>query len=126
MNKGIIFTIDGLFALLLIGILIVSFSGYKQTNNLDEIMVSQKIGDLLITSQQLQIKNINTLTRNYKELINKDGYVKINNQIKYIGSRRYKYNSLISQGITYINSFNHKIYIEIGVYNWCFILLELD
>ena len=117
MNKGIFFTIDGLFALLFIGILIISFSGYQQQNNLDKLMISQKIGDLLITTQQLQIININTLAKNYEKLINKDGYIKINNQIKYIGSRKYKYNSLISQDITYINSFNYKIYIEIGVYD---------
>jgi len=116
-NKGIFFTIDGLFALLFIGILIVSFNGYKQTNNLDEIMISQKIGDLLISSQQLQITNMDILTKNYQKLINKDGYIKINNNTRYIGTRKYKYNSLISQDITYINSFNHKIYIEIGVYN---------
>ena len=116
MNRGIFFTIDGLFALLFIGILIISFNGYQQTNNLDKLIISQKIGDLLITSQQLQTTNINILVKNYEKLINKDGYVKINNQIKYIDSRKYKYNSLISQDITYINSFNYKIHIEIGVY----------
>jgi hypothetical protein len=117
-KKGILFTFDGLLALIFIAILIGVFSTNLTANNikqLEKIQINQKISDLLITSQYLEIDDLYTLEKNYKKLFNKQpGYIKINNKIKNINASIK--NQLITQSITYINSSNKEIYIEIGVY----------
>lgn len=115
MNKGILFTIDGILALIFISLL-VSIN-LSNTNNLEEINKLndlEKLSDLLITSQILEIENINILEENFKKIFpNKNGIIKINNTTKNIG--KCENLQTISQKVTYINKSNNKIYIEINI-----------
>ncbi len=117
-NKGIIFTIDALLALLFISLLfLMSTPSNKELDYFEEYQVSQIIGDLLITSQIQDIENINQIKQNYTKLLgNREGYIKINNTQITTGTKNKLKNKLISQRITYINISNKEIYIEIGVY----------
>ncbi|MDD3178030.1 MAG: hypothetical protein PHR26_00765 [Candidatus ainarchaeum sp.] len=116
-NKGILFTIDGMLALIFISLLITI--NLNNTNNLEEIEKLDtllKISDLLITSQHIELENINILEKNFKKIFpNKKGYIKINNQIKEIGKKCTNCD-IISQKATYINKSNQEIYIEIRIY----------
>jgi len=114
-NRGILFTIDGLIALMFIILSIVIFTT-NTTDNTEQYLITEKISDLLITSQKLEITSLNTLEENYNKLIPKEGYIKINNKFKKINTNNSKDKKVISQAITYINSSNNEIYIEIGVY----------
>lgn len=119
-NKGVLFTIDGLLAIIFIAILIFIFSIGTSNNYSKQIQTienTQKISDLLITTQYLEITNILELEENYIKLFkNKKGYIIINNMEKKVGNTS-KTQNLISQSIRYINSSNKEIYIEIGVYD---------
>ncbi len=117
--KGQIFSIDGIFALLFCAFFILVFNlsdSQEQENNLDLIKI-QKINDLLITSQHLQIDNINILEQNFVSLFpNTCGYIKINHTQKEINCQNATKIKLLSNSIKYINNSNHNVYIEIGVY----------
>lgn len=114
-NKAIIFTIDALIALLFVGILGLVLQ-LPVTESPDKILINNRISDLLITSQKLELNNIVDIEQNYKLLLGeKPGYIIINNKKKEINNNTYKTN-IISQNIKYINSSNKEIYIEIGVY----------
>ncbi|MCK9293008.1 MAG: hypothetical protein WCY27_01960 [archaeon] len=118
-NRGLFFTIDGLFALIFITILLFSFNMSTTTNtdkDLEKIIITSRISDLLITSQLLEIDNLKDLEKNYNKLFENKGYVKIDSKLKEINSKSKNENQLISQSIKYINSSNKVIYIEIGVY----------
>lgn len=117
--KGQIFTIDGLFALVFCVLFLIIFTIDTQSNKKTniELLKLQKINDLLITAQYLNIQEINALEKNYLILFpNTCGYVKINNNVKEINCTNSIKKTLLSNSIKYINNSNHKIYIEIGVY----------
>lgn len=84
--------------------------------DLEKIIITSRISDLLITSQLLEIDNLKDLEKNYNKLFENKGYVKIDSKLKEINSKSKNENQLISQSIKYINSSNKVIYIEIGVY----------
>ncbi len=117
--KGIVFTIDAILALTFIAVLgLVLFVPITEdTNKIEKVIINNKISDLLLTTQTLQIDQVQELKNNYLKLFStRKGYIKINNQkteINYLNSNKYK---LITQNIRYINSSNKEIYIEIGVY----------
>jgi hypothetical protein len=116
-NKGIVFTIDAVLALLFIILLSVTlhFQIYQNTKEVETILINNRISDLLITAQHLEINNIEILENNYKQLFeNTPGYIKINNNKKVINKNNKT--KLITQNIKYINSSNKEIYIEVGVY----------
>jgi len=118
-NRGLFFTIDGLFALIFISLLIFSFNMSTTTNtnnDLEKIIITSKISDLLITSQILEIENLKELENNYNKMFENKGYININSKIKEINTKTINEKQLISQSIKYINSSNKEIYIEIGVY----------
>jgi len=117
-NKcGIIFTIDGALALIFISTLILISNNSNSWSQLNEYQANKMIGDVLITSQILEINNIYEIESNYKSLFGeKPGYIKLNNDIKKMGNANPLKSKLISQRITYINISNKEIYIEIGVY----------
>lgn len=118
-NKGIIFTIDGLIAILLVSalILVCTNTANTQGSKLEEYQINQRIGDILITSQILEINNIYEIKNNYIELIGeRNGYIKLNTKLIWVGERNNLEKNLISQKITYINISNKEIYIEVGVY----------
>ena len=114
-SRAIVFTIDALIALLFVGIMGLILH-LPATEPVDKILINNRISDLLITSQKLEINNISDIEQNYKSLLGeKPGYVIINSKRKEINNKKYKTN-IISQNIKYINSSNKEIYIEIGVY----------
>jgi hypothetical protein len=85
-------------------------------NDLEKIIITSKISDLLITSQILEIENLKELENNYNKMFENKGYININSKIKEINTKTINEKQLISQSIKYINSSNKEIYIEIGVY----------
>jgi hypothetical protein len=100
-------------------VLILFVFDYNEETDIDyeEIILSNKIKDLLITTKYLEIKDVEQLSNNFKKLIpNRSGYVKINNNYKYIKSKNNNNKEIISNSITYINSSNKKLYVEIGIY----------
>jgi len=117
-NKGIVFTIDALIAIMfvaLLGIILFIPIG-ENTQEVEKTLINNKISDLLTTSQLLEIENLEELKENYIKLFeNKKGYVKINTKKLEI-NKESKNRNLITQNIKYINSSNKEIYIEIGVY----------
>jgi len=118
-TKGIVFTIDAILALTFVAILsLVLFVPINDnTQEVEKIIINNKISDLLITTQILEINQINTLENNYKKLFNtRKGYIQINNEKIEINKQNLKTPKLITQNIRYINSSNKEIYIEIGVY----------
>lgn len=120
-NKGIVFSLDSIFALIIISMLFFVFFSVT-TNEIEELTnlyVSQKISDLLITSQFLEIDYLSQLEDNYNKLLpNVPGYIKINSSQRYLHfSKSNSYKKLISQNITYVNSFGKEVYLEIGVYS---------
>ena len=117
-NKGIVFTIDAILALLFISLLLlIGITSNKELDDFEKYQVNQIIGDLLITSQILGIENINEVEQNYTKLLgNREGYIKINNDQIRTGIKNKLKSELISQRITYINISNKEIYIEIGAY----------
>jgi hypothetical protein len=118
-NKGFVYTIDCLIALMMVSVLILFVFDYNEETDIDyeEIILSNKIKDLLITTKYLEIKDVEQLSNNFKKLIpNRSGYVKINNNYKYIKSKNNNNKEIISNSITYINSSNKKLYVEIGIY----------
>lgn len=118
-NKGIVFTLDALIALFFVAILsLVFFLNISYDfKSFEKIILTNQISDLLITSQLLEIEQINELEANYIKLFeNKKGYLIINNQKKEINSKNSQKHKILSQNIRYINSSNKEIYIEIGVY----------
>jgi len=119
-GKGIFFTIDGLFALMFIILLVFVFNNHTSINkpikDLERIKITNKVSDLLLTSQILMIEDVMVLEKNYEKLIEKNGYIIINNTEKQIILNNSKGKEVISQSIKYINGSNKVIYIEIGVY----------
>jgi hypothetical protein len=125
MNKAFILIIDCMFALILIiSLFFVLENNYLSSNSKDteqiiEIIISQKINDLLVTSQKLKIDKIEVLQENYIKLFPKNkAYIKINNQKTEINNNlnNISKTKLISNSIRYIKSSNKEIYIEIGVF----------
>ncbi len=117
-NKGIIFTIDGIIALTFIALfsMILFVPTYDNTKEIEKILINNRISDLLITAQLLEIENSNILEQKFQLLLeDKSGFIIINNKKIEINNSHEK-TRLISQNIRYINSSNKEIYIEIGVY----------
>lgn len=117
-NKGVLFTIDGLIALLFVSMLIIILNTpvVDNTKESEKILINNRISDLLITSQILEIENPCEIENNFKKLFeNKKGYILLNNE-KIEINKEYKKYRKISKNIKYINSSNKEIYIEIGVY----------
>jgi len=113
-NKGIMFTIDAIIALLFVGIMGFILQ-VPNIESAEKILINNRISDLLITSQKLEIDSIEQLEENYKLLFpTTEGYIIINSKKKEINKKNNKYR-IISQNIKYINSSNKEIYIEIGV-----------
>jgi len=113
-NKGIMFTIDAIIALLFVGIMGFILQ-VPNIESAEKILINNRISDLLITSQKLEIDSIEQLEENYKLLLQTtEGYIIINSKKKEINKKNNKYR-IISQNIKYINSSNKEIYIEIGV-----------
>jgi hypothetical protein len=118
-NKGLLFTIDAILALLFIIILLIilSLPILENTKDVEKILINNRISDLLITSQLLEINEVLELEKNYLQLFGKkSGYITINSKKIEINSENKIKTRLISQNIRYINSSNKQIYIEIGVY----------
>lgn len=120
-NKGQIFVVDGLLALVFASLLILTIQSIGSVNfakNNVELLKMQKINDLLITAQFLKIDDLETLERNYVLLFTSTpGYIKINNNRKEINKSGKEKTTTFSNSIKYINNSNNKIYIEIGVYS---------
>lgn len=117
-HKGVIFTIDAILALLFVILLSITlyFSISDNTKDIEKILINNRISDLLITAQHLEINNLQVLEKNYQNLFeNYPGYIKINNNKKIINKNNKT--NLITQNIKYINSSNKEIYIEVGVYH---------
>jgi hypothetical protein len=101
------FTIDAIIALLFVGIMGLILQ-VPNIESAEKILINNRISDLLITSQKLEIDSIEQLEENYKLLFpTTEGYIEINKK-----NNKYR---IISQNIKYINSSNKEIYIEIGV-----------
>jgi len=116
-NKGIIFTIDGLLALTFIGLMVLVFQFQVFENEISKYQTNKLIGDLLICSQELSIDDPNELEVYYKSLLdNKRGYIIINDTKIEINESNEQKTNIMSQRINYINISNNEIYIEIGVY----------
>lgn len=118
-NKGIVFTIDALLSLLFIALLsLVFFLGVlSNSKDIEKIIINNQISDLLITTQHLEIKDIQELKDNYLLLFKeRKGYLIIDNQKIEINNKNNYKTRIISQNIKYINSSNEEIYIEVGVY----------
>ncbi|MDD4049506.1 MAG: hypothetical protein PHX47_00685 [Candidatus ainarchaeum sp.] len=114
MNKGILFTIDAIIALLFVGLMGLILQ-VPNIESAEKILINNRISDLLITSQRLEIDSIDKLEENYIKIFDKkEGYIIINSDKKEINKNSNKYR-IISQNIKYINSSNKEIYIEIGV-----------
>lgn len=120
-NKGQIFVVDGLLALVFASLLILTIQSIGSVNfakNNVALLKMQKINDLLITAQYLKIDDLETLERNFVWLFTSTpGYIKINNERKEINKSGKEKTTTISNSIKYINNSDNKIYIEIGVYN---------
>jgi len=124
-NKGFVLIIDSIFALILIISLIFIlkenyiYNNYNDIDDITEIIITQKINDILLSCQKLNIEDLKILKKNYLKLFpNNKAYIKINNN-KLIINENLKNTSktrLISNSIKYIKSSNKEIYIEIGVY----------
>jgi hypothetical protein len=118
-NKGVLFTIDGIIALaiIILASVIISTNQLSDDNNsLAEFAIAEKINDILVTAQLLQINSNLELVNNYNQLFKSQaGYVKLNSTITKIGAAN-KNQRLISNSIKYINKSGQEIYIEVGVY----------
>ncbi len=118
-NKGILFTIDAIFAMVFIIVLMVIFTipNLENSKDIEKIIINNRISDLLITCQILEINESLELEKNYLKLFqDKSGYIIINSERIEINIKEKVRNRQISQNIRYINSSNKQIYIEIGVY----------
>lgn len=118
-DKGQIFVIDALLALVFIAlfILVLESNNHIMEDNV-ELLKMQKINDLLITAQYLKIDSLFEIERNYLLLFpSTSGYIKINDVKKEINFTNIEKTKTVSNSIKYINNSNNKIYIEIGVYS---------
>jgi uncharacterized protein YoxC len=115
-NKGFVFIIDVVIALVMI-ILLINIYSVKNNNYKEYEIVTtvQQINDLLITSQILEL-NENEIVENAKKLFNsRRASITINNKITNINPN-FKYSEKISNSIRYINSSNKEIYIEVTIF----------
>lgn len=118
-NKGVFFTIDALIALMFIGLLgiILFIPIYDNTKEFEINLINNRISDLLITSQLLEINDIKKIEENYIKLFNKKpGYIILDTKKIEINKNK-EHSRKISQNTRYFNSSNKEIYIEIGVYH---------
>lgn len=120
-DKGFFFSIDIIFAIIIFTLFLILFYYPNTTEEkLTDLLIfdiSLKTNDLLLTSQILEIKEINILRNNFQEIFtNYDGYIKINNKTEHIKNTDLKKENLFVNSIKYINSSNNDIYIEIGIY----------
>lgn len=120
-DKGFFFSIDIIFAIIIFTLFLLLFYYPDPTEEtLTDLLIfdiSLKTNDLLLTSQILEIKEINILRNNFQEIFtNYDGYIKINNKTEHIKNTDLKKENLFVNSIKYINSSNNDIYIEIGIY----------
>jgi len=120
-KNGFFFSIDIIFAIIIFTLFLLLFYYPAPTEEtLTDLLIfdiSLKTNDLLLTSQILEIKEINILRNNFQEIFtNYDGYIKINNKTEHIKNTDLKKENLFVNSIKYINSSNNDIYIEIGIY----------
>lgn len=120
-DKGFFFSIDIIFAIIIFTLFLLLFYYPNTTEEkLTDLLIfdiSLKTNDLLLTSQILEIKEINILRNNFQEIFsNYNGYIKINNKTEHIKNTDLKKENLFVNSIKYINSSNNDIYIEIGIY----------
>ena len=115
MNKnGFFFSIDIIFAIIIFTLFLLLFYYPAPTEEtLTDLLVfdlSLKTNDLLLTSQILEIKEINILRNNFQEIFtNYDGYIKINNKTEHIKNTDLKKENLFVNSIKYINSSNNDL-----------------
>ncbi len=116
-NKGFVLVVDVMIALIML-ILLINITTYSETNDYKEyekIMITQQINDLLITSQQLNLEE-KEIVKNAEALFeNRQLTLTINNKKTNI-NQNIGYSEKTSNSITYINSSNKEIYMEIVVY----------
>jgi hypothetical protein len=114
-NKGFVFVVDVLLMLVFTGLLISIVPTSNVYKNYEEIMITQQISDILLTTQQQEIKTPEIITNISKLFKNRKVLLKINNKTHEINPKL-RFSRKISNSITYINSYNKEIYIEVIVF----------